>query len=150
MSGPGNALALCFLPQPGSAHRVPKARCKVLRSLSQDEQGASCVFRLVTAEQKHSLVSPLSLSLRPGKNTWDGQVSLGRNPSCCTLGAGGHGEVHGQLPVPGCDRKHWRGGNSLALAVSQFIPSRSPESGDNIIHSSLSAFRKRGEVIKAP
>ena len=24
MSGPGNAPALCFLPQPGSAHRVPK------------------------------------------------------------------------------------------------------------------------------
>lgn len=44
MSGPGNALALCFLPQPGSAHRVPKARCKALRGLSQEEQGASHVF----------------------------------------------------------------------------------------------------------
>ena len=102
MSGPGNAPALCFLPQPGSAHRVPKARCNALqRSLRQDEQGASCVFRLVTTEQKHSLVSCLSLSLRPGKTTWEGQVTLGRNPGCCTLGAGGHSEGHRQLPVLG-------------------------------------------------
>lgn len=43
MSGPGNALALCFLPQPGSsAHRVPNTRCRELHSLSQDERGASC------------------------------------------------------------------------------------------------------------
>lgn len=121
MSGPGNAPALCFLPQPGSAHRVPKARCKALQcSLLQDEQGASCVFRLVTTEQKHSLVSCLSLSLsvRPGKTKWEGQVILGRNPGCCTLGAGGHGEVHGQLPVPGQDQEHWRGGDYPALAVS--------------------------------
>lgn len=39
MSGQGlNALALCFLPQPGSAHRVPEAGCQERLSLTQEEQ----------------------------------------------------------------------------------------------------------------
>lgn len=95
MSGQGlNALALCFLPQPGSAHRVPEAGCQECLSVTQEEQSEqrfpSQNFR------EESLISLLPESELKAREEYIRGIRIHkRDPGIFPLGAGGHRKMHG-------------------------------------------------------